>query len=248
MRLLDLIYEALDHNPEIDRFLKSILQHPIEADPRLDANSQGAGAQVMEAIDVEDADHLNTFIRDALKPAVDVNLEVSADQEVGFRDWVEQNNYNVIYYLCYVVSFPLFLDKLIKRYNYSEFIIKGSDYNIPVSFRKTICMYRKTPWKFKLLLDNFNTSNATFGTQGADYVVHLVLNIQRFTQDVDFHAAHWQDLFIDYKRSATMKKNANVSATQLKFDSRMAYTYEKSGTFRLKDMNMSYMNDILDRK
>ena len=191
---------------------------------------------------------MNNFIRDALKPAVDANLEVKPDQEAAFKDWIKQNNYNVLYYLCYILSFPLFLDKMLKRYDYSEFIIQGSDYNIPVSFRNTICMYRKTPYKFKLMLDNSNTSNGAFGVHGADYVINLVLNIERFTQDVDFHVEHWQGMFIDYKRSAAMKKNAHASATQLKFDNRLAYTYEKSGTLRLKQMSMSYMNDILDKK
>jgi hypothetical protein len=134
---------------------------------------------------------------------------------------------------------------MLKRYDYSEFIIKGSEYDIPVSFRKTICMYRKTPYKFKLMLDNSDTNKQAYG---ADYVVNLVLNIQRFTQEVDFHVEHWQDMFIDYKRSATMKRNVNAPLNKVKLDNRMAYTYEKSGTLRLKQMNMSYINDILDKK
>ena len=245
MRLLDLIYEAIDDNPEIDGLLKSIMQHPIEAEPVLDSNKQGAGSSVMEALDIEDADNMNTFIRDALKSTADVNLEVYKDHEASFKDWVKYNNYNVLYYLCYILSFPLFLDKMLKRYDYSEFIIKGSEYDIPVSFRKTICMYRKTPYKFKLMLDNSDTNKQAYG---ADYVVHFILNLQHYTQDVDFHVEHWQDMFIDYKRSATMKKNANVPVTQLKFDNRMAYTYEKSGTLRLKQMNMSYVNDLVDKQ
>lgn len=245
MRLLDLIYEAIDDNPEIDGLLKSILQHPIESQAALDSSIKGTNIPVMEAVDVEDAERMDAFIRDALKSTADVDLRVYPDHEAGFRDWVKQNNYNVLYYLCYILSFPLFLDKLLKRYDYSEFIIKGLEYDIPVVFGKTIFMYRKTPWKFKLLLHNSDTNKQAFG---ANYFIHLVLNIQRFTQEVDFHVTHWQDLFIDFKRSATLNRVATAPLNSIKFDNRMAYTYEKSGTLRLKDMSMSYMNDILDKK
>ena len=245
MKLLDLIYEAIDDNPEIDGLLKGILQHPIESQAALDSSIKGTSTSVMTAVDIEDAERMDAFIREALKPSVDANLEVKPDQEAGFKDWVKQNNYNVLYYLCYILSFPLFLDKLLKWYDYSEFIIKGSEYDIPVVFGKTIFMYRKTPWKFKLILHNSDTNKQAFG---ANYIVHLVLNIQRFTQDVDFHVAHWQDLFIDFKRSTTINRVTTAPLSSVKFDNRMAYNYEKSGNFRLKEINMSYLNDILDRK
>lgn len=245
MRLLDLIYEAIDDNPEIDGLLKSILQHSLEAQATLDSGIKGTNLPVMQAVDVEEADRMNAFIRDALKSTADVDLEVYKEHEASFKNWVKENNYNVLYYLCYILSFPLFLDKLLKRYEHSEFVIKGSEYDIPVVLRKIIFMYRKTPWKFKLILDNSDTNRKAFGSH---YIVHLMLNIQRFTQEVDFHVEHWQDLFIDFKRSATFSRDGNAPMSSVKFDNRMAYTYEKSGRFRLKDINMSCMNDILDKK